>query len=166
MASLETSLSRPQQSRILGLPRSRKLLQRLNHRFFDFMKFAFWAVHNAENELSLHCNYKKSRFLSLPSRIFGCTRGRKNVSSLMSPWTSCFRPQTIRILGWSRGRKWVQSDMGALETSQSLDSPKSNFGLVKMKKMSSECLASIWNIAFSTSSKTKFGHIKRQKMTF
>ena len=50
MASLETSLSRPQQSRILGLQEAENDFKDLNHRFFDYMEIAFWAVHNAENE--------------------------------------------------------------------------------------------------------------------
>ena len=32
--------------------------------------------------------------------------------------------------------------------------------------MSSQCLATTWNIAFSTSPKSNFGLVKRQKMTF
>ena len=45
-------------------------------------------------------------------------------------------------------------------------SPKSHFGVVKRKKMSSLCPASTFIIAFSTSGKSNFGLVKRQKMTF
>jgi len=36
----------------------------LNHRFFDIIEIAFSAVHNAENELLLPCNYEKNHFFN------------------------------------------------------------------------------------------------------
>jgi len=75
-----------------------------------------------------------------------------------SPWKSLSRPQPSRILGWSRGWKWVQIAMRALETS--------HFWLVRRNKMSSQCQATTWIIDYSTSPKSNFGLVKRQKMTF
>jgi len=55
--------------------------------------------------------------------------------------------------------------MWALETSLP-NSPKSHFGLVNRKKIISQCLATSWNISFSTSPNSNFGLVKRQNRTF
>ena len=43
--------------------------------------------------------------------------------------TTLSQPQPSRIFGWSRGRKWVQSDMQAHETSLSRIHPSRILGL-------------------------------------
>ena len=77
MASLETSLSRPQQSRILGCHEAENDFKDLNHRFFDFMDIALWAVYNPENGSHCLATTRKVAFLILRIRIFGWSRGRK-----------------------------------------------------------------------------------------
>ena len=91
----------------------------LNHRFYDLIEVAFWAVHKQKMSSHRILTTRKVAFLIIPRRILGWSRGRKNVKSLMSPWASSFLPQPFRILRWSRDRKWVQSDIGAYETSLS-----------------------------------------------
>ena len=61
---------------------------------------------------------RKFVFWIQPSRILGWSRGRKWVESVMRTLeTSLFRPHPNRILGWSRGWKWVRSAWRQLETS-------------------------------------------------
>jgi len=100
-----------------------------------------------------------SLFRLHPSSIFGWSWGWKwDQSDLRTHETTFSRPQSSRILGWSRSRKWVQRAMRALETS--------HFVLVTWKKMSSQYQTTTGNIDFSSSPKSNFGLVKRQKMTF
>ena len=108
--------------------------------------------------------------------------------------TSTSRTQLSSILGWVRGRKWVQSDLRALKH-RFLDftqvafwsgqeeenvfpvpgdhlkhalstSPKSNFWLVKRQKMTFKCHSTTWIVAYSTWKNLHFRWIKKQKITY
>ena len=74
---------------------------------------------------------------------------------------SLFRPHPSRLLGWSRGRKWVQRTIDPLKhrfldftyfafwagqekENEFSTSPKSNFGLVKRQKMTFKCHSTTW----------------------
>ena len=165
----------------------------LNHIFFDFVQIAFWASVRAENGFAVPCNHKKVAFWLHPSRNLGWTRGRKWVPSAKRPLkTSISRPHQSRILGLSRGRKWLLSVIRPLESSlyrlkkvvfsvgQEAENScivtfdnfnhrfflftKSHFGLGQRSKISWECHASLWIIAFSTSPNSNFGLFERKKM--
>ena len=137
----------------------------LNHSIFDFIEFVFWATKEAVR-IALQ-PLEKSLFLIHPSHILGCFFSRKYVASDMLVFeTSVSPPQTSRNFEWSRCRKWVQSYMRALETSLSRIHPCRILGVFKRKKMSSQYMATTLIIVFSTSRKSNFMLVKRQKMTF
>ena len=120
-----------------------------DRRIIDFKKVAFSVDQEAENVFKVHSKtwnialstssksrfgvikrqnlsshylvpLDKSLFLILPSLILGWYRCRKLFErAIWALETSRFRPQPIRILRCSSSQKWVQCDMGALETSLS-----------------------------------------------
>ena len=141
MRPLEITLSRPQQSRILGWSRGRKWVQS--------------DMETLETSLSrLH-----------PSRILCWSRGRKRVPNAWRPFETLFsRPYQSWILGLSSGRKWFSS---ATQTHDRrfIDFKKVAFSVDQEAENVFKVNSKTWIIAFSTSSKSHFGVVKRQKMS-
>ena len=106
-------------------------------------------------------------FLISPKSNFGLVqRSKISWKCHANPRNNAFSTTTKSHFGMVKGRKWVQSDMRALETSLSRLHPFRILGWSGGKIICSQCLATTWNIAFSTSTKSNFGLVKRQKMTF
>ena len=164
----------------------------LKHRFLDFNQFANWADQEAKNEFKAAFNSETTLYQLHPSRILGWSRGRKWYrNAYRTLETSLSQSHPCRILCSSCDRKWVQSDMPAHGSSLSrphpshillssraeieflvpgghlkhrfLDLTQVGFRLVKRLKMSSQCLASTWNITFSISHNSHFGLEKMKK---
>jgi len=77
MRALETSLSRSQQSRILGCCRGENEFkvkrEPLKHRFFDVSQVAFWAYQEEENLFPVHGDHLNNRFVDLTKvEIWAC----------------------------------------------------------------------------------------------
>ena len=88
-------------------------------------------------KMSSHClaTNKKVVFIIQTSRILGWSWGRKEVESAMGAVeTTLSRPQPGGILGWSRARTWVQCDMRCLKTSLSRIHPRRIFGWSRGRK--------------------------------
>ena len=79
-------------------------------------------------------------------------------------WIIVFLLHSNLILGWGRGRKW---DRSALQPQKSrfFEFTKSRFRLFQRPKISWQCHARPWNIAFSTSPNSHLGKVKRPKMS-
>ena len=103
-------------------------------------------------------------FLPHPSRILGWPRGRKWVQSDMRPLeTSLFRLHPSRILGWSRGNKWVPSDWPPLETSLSRHHQSRISGLSIGRKWLLIAICHL-NCRFIDLKKSNFRLVKKQKL--
>ena len=106
--------------------------------FSTLSKLHFGVGQEAENDLAVPCNYRKSRFFNSPKSHFRLVQNPKiSWKSHVIPWNIDFSISTI-----------------------------SRFPMVRRSKMSSKCHGNLLNIAFSTSPSWNFGFFKRNKMTF
>jgi len=123
-------------SHIFGWSRSRKC----SHSAIRRLEPSLFRLHrNRILGWSISSHYlattRKVAFFTSPKSHFTLVQMPKiNWKSHMSPWKLSFRHQQSRILGWSRGRKWVQSDMRDLETSLSRLHPSRILGWSRGKK--------------------------------
>ena len=97
-------------------------LDNLNHRYFKIIQIAFSAIPETEIKLKSHA----------------------------SSWNIFLSTSPSRNLGWSRGRKWVQSVTRPLETSLSRLHHSRILGIFKIQKMTFKCHSTIWIVALST----------------
>ena len=115
--------------------------------------------------------------ISLPSRNYGWSRGRKwDQSSMLELEISLYLLLVSHILSWWNGTIWVKFSKLKLKFKVARERPEVKFSkplkhryfnltqvalwLVKRQKLSSKCDSRIWIIALSTSSKSLFGWSK------
>ena len=146
--------------------RSMCLATAINVAFSTWPYSNFWLVKRQKLTFDSHWTSWIVTLSTWKSRIYGSTRRRKclqiNIRQLES---SPFPLQPYRILGWSRGRKWVRNALKPLKKVALLTIPKSHFWLVQKPKICWKCHTCRSNIAFLTSTKSHFGMVKRREMS-
>ena len=140
MRPLEITFSRPQQSRIMGWSGGRKWVQSemeiLETTLLDLTQVAFWAGQE-----------------------------EKRVPSARRPFETLFsRPYQSWILCLSSGRKWFLS-ANQPHDRRIIDFKKVAFSVDQEAENVFKVHSKTWNIALSTSSKSRFGVIKRQNLS-
>ena len=165
---LESRLYQLEKSRILGWSRSKNYFKvtfdNLNHRFFAFIKLHFQLIQKPKIKLRMPSNPRNFLPRPHPSSSLGWSRGRKWVQSDMRPLeTSLFRLYPSRILGWSRGRKWFLSDCDHLKH-RLFDITKVEFWACQDSENDFEVRFVTWIVALSTRKKSHFLWSRRKKL--
>ena len=138
----------------------------LNRRFIDLKKVAFSACQEAENDFKVTFDNLNHRFFDFIQIAFWAVLEAENEFAVPCNLKKvAFLFHPSRILGWTRSPKWVECHSRPWNIAFST-STNSHFGMVKRPKMSLKNHATPWNIAFSTSPKSHFGLVKGKKMSY